>query len=379
MQCPDESRIADFVSRALPATAAAQIEAHHLPDALSSIADARNNLAAVLQRLGKFEESQREFEASAELYRKVYGEEHPEVFATYTNLGFLLIDRDMPREALAYLEKARAIGERTVGRDHVNVGITLDTMGLAHVSLGDYAKAAELHREAHRILLAKLGPKHPRTGFAVGNLGRAAQRLGDLPAAIKAYRESADILRAALGPTHDIVGRVQVGLAVTLRIAGDDKAAREELLAAIKIFDGNGASGADDARSAFINLGEIDLARGKVADARKSFARAMEGVTDASNRPALMGRAGLVFCDAVERKVDRARLTELEDAIAKIKAEDLEPHLRAFIDFARALAYAALGDRARAREVGAASRDGYATAKLDAQRARVDRWLAGLR
>ncbi|MBA3820591.1 MAG: tetratricopeptide repeat protein [Deltaproteobacteria bacterium] len=358
--------------------AALELRTRHLPDGVIGIADVHNNLAALLQRQGKMDASQQHFEQALALYRSVHGDEHPDVFETFINLGFLFTERGQPAKALEYLEQARTLGERVLGPDHLNVGITIDTMGLARVSLGEYAEAAKLHRQAYEILLKAAGPKHPRTGFAMGNVARAAQRLADYPAAITAYREAATILREALGPKHDIVGTVTQGLGTVYLFTGDLTAARQQFEAALAIFEGNNPASME-VGMAQANLAHLALQHGKLAAARTGFERAFTVFTKGAGPTSpytLTAHAGLVYLDAEQRRVDRARLAALEAGLASINVTELEPHVFAFFAYARARAHAALGDKPTARLHATASHDAYVKAKLESTARQVEQWRA---
>jgi tetratricopeptide (TPR) repeat protein/tRNA A-37 threonylcarbamoyl transferase component Bud32 len=328
--------------------AALHLREQAMPDAKLLIADVHNNLGALLQREGKWDEAQQQFEQTLALDRAVEGDDHPDVFETYVNLGYLFTEREMPDKALEMLEKARAIGEKVLGPDHVNVGIAIDTIGLAKMSLGKYDEALALHRQAYAIMLAKLGPKHPRTGYAIGNVARALQRLGDYAGATKAYQQSVTILSDALGPTHDLVGRVEGGLAIVEALNGDAAGAKRDTLASLAIFDKNGHGDSDDASESRINLAQLALRSGDVIEARAGYTRAYDALLKSqgpSSPDTLVAEAGVVYCDAMQRRVTRASLDALERGLATAKASDFEPHVQTFIAEARTHAHAALGER----------------------------------
>jgi eukaryotic-like serine/threonine-protein kinase len=353
-----------------------ELRTRHLPHDKRALSDVHNNLAALLQRQGKLAEGKQQFEHALELSRSVHGEEHPDVFEMYINLGFLMSEWDKPDQAIAYLEKALALGEKLLGPDHVNVGVALDTMGLARVSLGQYEEAVKLHRRAYDIMLGKLGPTHRRTGFAMGNVARATQRLGDYPAAIEAYQASAKILVDALGADHDIVARIYIGLGNTHRAAGDRAAARRELERALAILDKKESPEAAIARS---NLAQMALERGDCKVARKDFElafAAMAASMGAENPMTLIAQAGLVYCDAVERRVDPERRQAFETVVAAAPIDSFEPQALGFLQYTRARVAAAGGDKPRARELAAAAIAAYDTAKLVGTRQGVEAFVA---
>ncbi|MGE0870451.1 MAG: tetratricopeptide repeat protein [Kofleriaceae bacterium] len=346
-----------------------------------AIADARNMLAMVLQREGKLRDAGAQLQQALALYRGVYGDDHPRVADFESNLGFLLSEAGRPREALIELEKAVAIGERLLGPTHFVVGHALSTMGSIYMTLGDYDKAMQLHRRSYEIMRAKFSDRHPRVGYALGNMALVAQRTGDYAAARGFLDQAQAIFTNTWGASHDMVARVHSGIAATLEATGDHAGALAALGSAMAIFERNHGNDSAELNEVRLQLGELHALHGDVTKARGVFEQAAAGLGEApvTNLSALRARAGIVYCDAVQHRVERTRLDELETALAAVKLDALERHERAFLLLARARAHGQLGDRDQARELATASRDDYAAEKLEPARRTVEQLLKELR
>jgi tetratricopeptide (TPR) repeat protein len=123
----------------------------------------RNNLAGVMQRLGKYSEAEEGFRTVLKSSSKL-GEGHPLILRVKNNLGELLRESRMkPDDASKFLNEALDGRERVLGRDHPD---TLTTMyNLAHLFHDNkqFDKAALLYRESLEGLIKKLGPGHATT------------------------------------------------------------------------------------------------------------------------------------------------------------------------------------------------------------------------
>jgi len=349
------------------------------PSATLAIASAHNSLAVVLLRSGMRTEASAHFETALALVRKTHGNLHPEVIAALNNLGVLYGTAD-PRRAIAYLDEARALGTQLRGARSADVATSLNLLGIARFALGEYAVAVGLHRQAYEIERALLGPSHPKLAYALGNIGTALIALGDYPGAVKVYRECVAIFAAVRGPHDAMLALAHGGLGDALQWVNDPAGAIASYQTALAMYEGSDAADGEDAAVVRVDLGQLMAAAGATSAARIQFARAYQSlaaVTGENRGYALRALAGLVYCDAVDHRVDQRRLVKLEDEVTA--EHDLAPDVTAFSAYARARSYAALGDRRHARALGEASRADFAKAKMTTRRDAVERWLRELR
>jgi eukaryotic-like serine/threonine-protein kinase len=359
------------------AQAAIALREQFFPDRPAAIADARNILAVTLQREGKFDEARVQYDKALAEYRAVYGEDHPRIADFLSNIGYLLLESARPREALVPLNKAIEIGERLIGPDAFVVGHAITTIGLARLAIGEYDTAMSLFRRAEAIMRKKFDANNPRVGYAIGNIGLAAQRLGDYPAAIKAYTEALDIFVKAFGAKHAMVAQAHASLGQSWFAAGDLRRAESELDHAIELFSMSGGDNRGEEASARIVLAQLHASRGRFAEARAGFALAKSALGP-EHATTVLATAGVVYCDAVMRRVTRTQVDELETMVTGARTDDMEPGELGFLAVARARAHAAFRERTRARQLAIVSREHYAKANLVAGIREVDRLLKEL-
>jgi tetratricopeptide (TPR) repeat protein len=357
--------------------AALAIVQRERPGALLSIADAHGNLAYTLAH-ARDPEARPVFETALAMYRATYGERHPDVVTTLTALGDLLVESE-PRRAVEYLEQARSTAEALRGPRSVHVARALVSLGVAHRHLGELETAIELQRTAADAFRERFGDNHELVAYARGRLGDSLLVVGDVAAAVAEHRQAVATFARVLGPLDMPLASARGDLARSLEAAGDLAGATASAEAAVSAFDRASSGGGGGAAGARVLLGGL-LLPDDAARACHQFAVARDalvGTDDRGRDDAVAALAGLVQCDVIAGSLDRARLLELEQALATVRR--LEPAEAAWVAYAQARGHAALGDVATARAHGAAARDGFARATLRRRRDQVERWLRTLR
>ncbi len=348
------------------------------PNATLAIAMAQHNLALVLYQIDprNREAAARLHELALAAHRKAHGNLHRTVITMLNSLGWLFATAE-PRRALTYLEEARALGEALLGPDSVLVAATLNSMATARSTLGDYTLAVELYRRIHAIVRSREGAAHVDVGYAAGNLGEALRKVGDAAGAVQAYRECVAILERAMGPRDLLVAQARSGLGGALQQAGDLAGATAAFQGALAIYEAGEAANGEQAAQARVELGLLLAITGApTATPRALLERAYPILIEGEDRNyAVLARAAIVYCNAVEGRIDRARLKELED----LATTGLDPRTIAFIAYARARSAAGLRDLANAKALGEASRAGFAKLQMTPHRDAVARWLTRLR
>lgn len=144
-------------------------------NSLSLHAD-RVALAAILDGLGKFDESEEIYRGALKAYRRAYGASHREIAlvlnnlaAVYQKTGRLVRAEKMYRDALAMKGK-------TVGRAHPDFAATMNNLAMLLEATGRTREAERYFEEAYRLLSRGLGLKHPNTRAVLENRKRLSRR-----------------------------------------------------------------------------------------------------------------------------------------------------------------------------------------------------------
>lgn len=147
-------------------------------------ANAKNNLAIALSRLGDVSAAENYFGQALVEYEQLYGAEHPRTLMALHNLGSTW-------EAVGDLAAARRIYERICPLQVKVLGVT--------------------HRETLQTRM---------------HLGGILSELGDLAGSRKSLESVVDLCKETFGPTDPLSVRAQEFLAVTLRRQGENSQAR---------------------------------------------------------------------------------------------------------------------------------------------------------
>jgi tetratricopeptide (TPR) repeat protein len=93
----------------------------------------------------------------------VFGSDHPDVAASYTNIGNVYDSQGQYERALEYYQKGLEINIKVSGQDHPDVAASIKNIGIVYHNKGDRAAATEMYTKAYHIFLKVLGPHHPET------------------------------------------------------------------------------------------------------------------------------------------------------------------------------------------------------------------------
>ena len=83
-----------------------------------------------IEDLGQYNEAKEHYEKAVIIRKKIFGEEHADVAASYNNLGIVYQDLGQYNEAKEYYEKALIIKKKIFGEEHAAVATSYNNLGL---------------------------------------------------------------------------------------------------------------------------------------------------------------------------------------------------------------------------------------------------------
>jgi tetratricopeptide (TPR) repeat protein len=137
-----------------------------------SIAADRVALAAILDGLGKFAESQALYLSALRTYRRAYGESHREIALVLNNLAAVYQKIGRIRQAEKMYRAGLEMKTKALGKAHPDVAVTMNNLGMLLVDERRIAEARRYFERAHRLLAKALGQKHPSVRAVGANLER---------------------------------------------------------------------------------------------------------------------------------------------------------------------------------------------------------------
>ncbi len=188
-----------------------------------------DTVGQVYYSLGLFERSASLLEEALTLRRKIYGNEHPEVARTITNLVQAIFELNQSERAETLTREALAMRRKIYGNEHSEVADSLNDLALLTKLKGDFAAAEPLYRETIAVQRKLLGNDHPNVANTLGNLAILLMDKKDYVEAEAAQRESLAIRRKTLGADAPNVGHTLHNLASILRRKGDYTGAEQVL------------------------------------------------------------------------------------------------------------------------------------------------------
>ena len=128
-----------------------------------AIAADRAALAAILDGLCSFEESQKLYRQALKTYRRIYGKSHREIALILNNLAAIYLATGRPTLAEAHCKAALAMKQRELGETHPDLAITLNNLAMLYATLGRREDAQVCFKKAVKLLDDSLGKSHPTT------------------------------------------------------------------------------------------------------------------------------------------------------------------------------------------------------------------------
>ena len=140
--------------------------------AANSIAVASDKvaLAAILDGLGKFDESQKLYRQALRTYRRVYGQSHREIALILNNLAAIFQTLGQPSRAETLYRASLAMKRRELGKSHPDLAVTLNNLAMLYASMGKSKSARLFFDRSLKLLAHSLGNSHPSTRAVERNL-----------------------------------------------------------------------------------------------------------------------------------------------------------------------------------------------------------------
>ncbi len=181
---------------------------------------AMNDLAIVLDRMGKFAEEQKILEVVVAVKRRTLGPEDPVTLKSVNNLAIVLAMQGLLEDAVELAKETLEIQRRVEGSESIFTLRSMYNLAIMQRQLGRWAEARPLFDESLEILRRVFAPDHQDTLRAVNGLGELLldQRR---PAEARAlFEEALKGQRSVLGPTRDETVLTMINLADTARLEG---------------------------------------------------------------------------------------------------------------------------------------------------------------
>ncbi|KAL9958237.1 hypothetical protein ACROYT_G035227 [Oculina patagonica] len=172
----------------------------------ADVAASYNNLGAVYHDLGHYNKAKEYYDKGLFISKKIYGEKNAVVAASYNNLGNVYCDFAQYNEAKENYDKGLFINKTINGEKHADVAASYNNLGLVYVNLGQYNGAKEYHEKGLVIRKKIYDEEHADVATSYNNLGDVYRHLG-------LYNEGKAFLEKALAIRKKIYGEEHADVA----------------------------------------------------------------------------------------------------------------------------------------------------------------------
>lgn len=179
----------------------AALDAQPKPDELLR-ADALSALALVQHNSGDLAEAERLRAEVLAIYRRIYGDTHPNTITALNNLASVLYTQRRYREVVPMFDEVLAARRRQFGADHPKIATAASNAAFAHLMTSNVQQALQLGEEATAIRTANYGRVHTGTVQSIEAMAAALLALGRLDEAERLFEEAVLIHAELRGPDN---------------------------------------------------------------------------------------------------------------------------------------------------------------------------------
>jgi CHAT domain-containing protein/tetratricopeptide (TPR) repeat protein len=160
-------------------------------------------LAYLHEQIGEYETALKEYEQTANVREKLYGEESPDYAESMNSLGSLFERMGNYEKALTYAQRSLAIRKKILGEEHPDYAKSLTTIvGILYDDLGRNAEALPLAQQALSIRKKTLGEEDPYYAESLNNLAGIYASMGEYEKALPLYQQEVVIMKKVVGEEH---------------------------------------------------------------------------------------------------------------------------------------------------------------------------------
>jgi len=201
------------------------------------LAASLNNLAALYESQGRYEQAEPLYLQALELSQRLLGEDHPNVATSLNNLAGLYKSQGRYNEAEPLYLQALELRKHLLGEDHPNVATSLNDLALLYESQGRYNEAEPLLLQALELWKHLLGEDHPHVATSLNNLALLYKSQGRYNEAEPLLLQALELWKHLLGEDHPDVATSLNNLAGLYKSQGRYEQAEPLYLQALNICE----------------------------------------------------------------------------------------------------------------------------------------------
>lgn len=227
--------------------------------------------------LGQYNDALRCFKSALSIEEaRIGGRHHPNIATVLNNLGAVYDLQGNYDEAVKHYSQALKIRERALGQDNIQVGQSLNNLAGVYKSLGRFKDAQTSYERALSIFEQDLGHTHPGTATILNNLAALHHANGDFDKAAKLYKRALEIRESHYGKNNLLVGHTINNLAEVYRVQGKYDIAEPLYKRDLAISEDILGSDHPEVATTLNNLAELYRTQGLFDKAEPLYRRSLE-------------------------------------------------------------------------------------------------------
>ena len=177
-----------------------------------NVALSLNNVASCLQSLGRSAEALPQYETALEMRQRLFEGDHPDVARSLNNVAACLESQGRSAEALPQYKAALEMRQRLFEGDHPDVAQSLNNVAFCLQSLGRSAEALLKFEAALEMRQRLFEGDHPDVAQSLYNVASCLQSLGQSEEALPMFEAALEMHRRVLPSGHPHTLYPQIGL-----------------------------------------------------------------------------------------------------------------------------------------------------------------------
>jgi len=188
----------------------------------TSVGIAWGTYGMALHDSGDLDGAENAYQQSIEVFRRLYGDDHPSLTYPLLDLGSLMMDRGDYDASEAAILDALAIREATYDPDDPDIALAVKNLGFLYLDAGRLNEAEQQFTRALALLRAGLGNEHFRVAESAGGLARVFTEQGNHARAEPLYREATATFMTSMGEDNPKAAEYRIWQADALHQLGRD-------------------------------------------------------------------------------------------------------------------------------------------------------------
>jgi CHAT domain-containing protein/Tfp pilus assembly protein PilF len=160
------------------------------------------NIGNVYYFQGQYAQAFEYYQHGLKIQKQFLSETHPNLASSYNSIGNIYVEQGLYVEALEFFKQALEIWKKAFGEQSQQVAGSYSNIGRIYIIQGHYNKGLEYFHQALAIRKQIFGKQHPFVASSYNSIGGAYLQTGQYALALEYYQQALAIRKQVLGEQH---------------------------------------------------------------------------------------------------------------------------------------------------------------------------------